>query len=194
MTKAFSFASRSSGKAKIHGLSSRCQDGCECLYNARLFGAGEDDPRAGNRAFDEVIAKNNIPFPKSIPRTRPIINFTAELLSTTHTSSAFNHNLRCKKQRRRQGWQRIVPRKILYLLARTRVSHVGRRVLESARSGPVAIVGEGIAAFALARFLSCGGRDSVILSCRLWRWDRHFSGLPPAPRRRFVYWLDFAGS
>jgi GT2 family glycosyltransferase len=114
--------------------------------------------------IDEVIKKNNIPFPKTIPRTRPIIKFTAELLSTTQTSPAFNHSILRIKRTRRQGWQRFVRKKILHLLARTRVSHVGRRVLESARCGPVAIVGEGIAAFALARFFIREGRDSVILS------------------------------
>lgn len=122
--------------------------------------------------IDVEIAERNIPFPKAIPRTRQIIDFTAELLHCTgvvptlctSVAPALGDGLAGKKNKRTHGWQRCVPQKLLFLLAMIRVSRLGGRILKNSRSGPIAIVGEGMAARALAEYLRRKGRNSVVLS------------------------------
>ncbi len=122
--------------------------------------------------IDIEIVERNIPFPKSIPRARQIIDYTAELLYCTgvpptlgtDVAPALGDELAGKKNRSTHSWRRFVSQKLLFLLARIRVSKLDGSILENARSGPITIVGEEIPARALAENLRRKGRDSVVLA------------------------------
>ena len=124
--------------------------------------------------IDAEIAERNIPFPEAIPRKRRKIDLSTELLHCigvvpilgTNVSPALGY-ARAKNGTRNKSThrlQRFYPQKLLFPLARIRVSSLGGSILKSARSGPIVIVGEGIYPFALAKNLRREGRDTVVLS------------------------------
>jgi len=114
------------------------------------------------RLIDVTITKEGIPFPKTLSGTRKAVDFTAQVLGFTSTPVHHGNLARTQKETRRIS--RFVPRRLLLLLARRRISGVGRCVLESARFGSIIIAGSGLYPLALAHYLRLNGRSSVVLA------------------------------
>jgi GT2 family glycosyltransferase len=124
--------------------------------------------------IDAEIAERNIPFPETIPRTRPIIQLSAKLLYCTNMVLPPGTSVAPAlgderagigtRNKRTHDWRRFGLWKLLFFLTRPRVSKLAGIILKNARPGPIVIVGEGMLALALAEDLRRKGRDSEVLS------------------------------
>jgi hypothetical protein len=112
--------------------------------------------------IDARIDRDNIPFPKKIPRQRRKVDFDARLVACAALSRAEVDAAACDSEpgeASRRGlfdWRRISRFVRLKLLS--------KRILDHARPGPVVIVSRKPDADMLSRFLSRRGRESIALS------------------------------